>query len=74
MTAITTICLNKWECAKTSSYTDQIGPNEIKMPINPAVIAAVRFRKTLKYAENWACSARHNPDCSVLKRYLPSIP
>lgn len=41
---------------KTSSYSDQIGPNEIKMPINPVLIAVARSRKvkkktkTLKYA------------------------
>lgn len=50
MTAITTIRLNKWELAETSSYSDQIGPNEIKMPINPVLIAVAHFQKTLKYA------------------------
>lgn len=45
MTAITTIRLNKWERAETSSHSDQIGPNEIKMPINPVLIAAARSRK-----------------------------
>lgn len=53
MTAITTIGLNKWDRVekkkekKNSSYSDQIGPNEIKMPINPVLIAAHRRpRKT----------------------------
>lgn len=50
MTAITTIRLNKWECTETSSYSDQIGPNWIKMPINPVLIAVARSQKTLKYA------------------------
>lgn len=45
MTAITTIRLNKWECVKTSSYSDQTGPNEIKMPINPVLIAVVRSQE-----------------------------
>jgi len=50
MTAITTIRLNEWERAETSSYSDQIGPNEIKMPINPVLIVVARSRETLKYA------------------------
>ena len=47
MTAITAIGLNKWELAEISSYSDQIGPNEIKMPINPVLIAVARFQQTL---------------------------
>ena len=43
MTAITTIRLNKWEHPEISSYSDQIGSNEIKMPINPVLIATARF-------------------------------
>lgn len=45
MTAITTIRLNKWEYAGSSSHSDQIGPNEIKMPINPVLIAAAHSQE-----------------------------
>lgn len=61
MTAITTIRLNKWEHTETSSYSDQIGPNEIKMPINPVLIAVARSQKTLKYAH---ANARQGLLCS----------
>ena len=49
MMAITAMGLNKREPCEISSYSDQIGPNEIKMPINPMLIAVARFQKTLKY-------------------------
>lgn len=38
---------------KTSSYSDQIGPNEIKMPINPVLIAVARSRESEKKKKHW---------------------
>lgn len=58
MTAITTIGLNKWERAETSSYSDQIGPNEIKMPINPVLIAAAASSEN---TEIGTCGGRTGP-------------
>lgn len=58
MTAITTIGLNKWPGAETSSYSDQIGPNEIKMPINPLLIAAVRSEEN---TEICTCKCKTGP-------------
>lgn len=62
MTAITTIRLNKWERAETSSYSDQIGPNEIKMTINPVLIAVAFSENT----EICTCKCKTGP--AVLSR------
>lgn len=74
MTAITTIGLNKWEHAETSSYSDLIGPNEIKMPINPVLIAAARsWEKHWNMhmqMRDWACCAVQDPNCKMLGAYL----
>lgn len=60
MTAITTIGLNKWERTEAPSHSDQIDSNEIKMPINPVLIAVVHSWKTRKYAH---ANARRGPLC-----------